>query len=173
MRWGKLPLPQRFCTDERGKHLLCCTAHSVGFHRADDHDDHAVRAIVCLMELADSLYAEARECVRIAQQRQSVRVIREPLGEQGVAGGADGVGVMQGVLVVQDEPSLLLQRVSRQGRVQQTPQQGLQRLAPAVGQHAGAEARPVALGGGVQYAACMLKRAVQCIRRQADRAAKE
>jgi hypothetical protein len=125
------------------------------------------------MELADSVYAEARERVWVAQQRQSVGMLREPLGEQGVAGGANGVGVVQGVLVVQDELPLLFQRVSGQGRVQQASQQGLQRLAPTVGQHAGTEARPVALGGGVQYAACVLERAVQCVRRQSNRAAKE
>jgi hypothetical protein len=44
--------------------------------------------------------------------RQSVGVLGELLGEQCVSGSADGVGVVQGVLVAQDELSLLLKRVS-------------------------------------------------------------
>jgi cell division FtsZ-interacting protein ZapD len=85
--------------------------HRIRLHRADDHYNHAVRSVVRLVELANRLDVKAGERVGMTQQRQSVRVLGEPLGEQCVAGMADGVGVVQGVLVAQDELSLPFQRV--------------------------------------------------------------
>jgi len=66
---------------------------------------------VRVVKSADRLNVKAGEGVGIAEQRQSVGVLGEPLGEQRISGSADGVGVVQGVLVMQDEASLLLKRV--------------------------------------------------------------
>ena len=96
--------------DDR-KRVFHHLTHRIGLQRADDYDDHAVRAIVRSVELANRLDVKAGEGVGIAEQRQSVGVLGELLGEQRVASGTDGVGVVQGVLIAQDEVSLLLKRV--------------------------------------------------------------
>jgi hypothetical protein len=150
----------RLCTVRRDwiEYRLHRLSHGVGFHRADDHYNHAVRSVVRLVELADGIDGDVCQHAGVAEAAAARRgaggTARRTACSERDGWGRRCAGAYSSLRM--SRRSFSSASAGRAGGEQAT-QQGLQRLAPSVGQHTGAEARPVALGECIQNAAAFSK----------------